>query len=50
MIGHRNGNRNGKGRVDEKGRLWKEEEGEVARLMRTIDFAARVSHAAWVTL
>lgn len=34
---------NGKRTLDEKGRLWKEDEGEVARLMRTVDFAARVS-------
>lgn len=36
-------NGNGKRNLDGKGRLWKEEEGEVARLMRTVDFAARVS-------
>jgi hypothetical protein len=36
-------NGNGKRNLDGKGRLWEEEEGEVARLMRTVDFAARVS-------
>ncbi|KAI9634939.1 uncharacterized protein MKK02DRAFT_16019 [Dioszegia hungarica] len=37
----RAGSGNGKRTLDEKGRLWKEDEGEVARLMRTVDFAAR---------
>lgn len=36
-------NGNGKRRLDGKGKLWREDEGEVARLMRTVDFAARVS-------